>query len=402
VKYHYEDVVTARLRRLEAYYDRGSLSIITRELPSLRARRVFEDGVWTIYMDSPPRRRSRRRDGRQGLSEASLYTGSYSVGVESVGADDVAKVVEDVAALVEAHGCEASIAASYTVVEKSIAHPDGVASEARGIAVLDITAYCPEARASLHVSEQGIRSLQDPRVVRLLAAEVVGTAKHHGRAARLNPLASGRWVVLLRREASVALAEALAGMLLGDAPALYLGETVGSSYITLVDDPFNPLGVGYRLFDDEAVRVKRRKLVEDGKVVDYLHTRQTAVRTGSEPGSAVGLFEPPRPFHGSLILRPGDWKEEEILEETRKAILVDSVSTWWVEGKIVTLAPSRAWIVERGELKPVKLSRIRIRIPNETLTVDAVSRSLWPTLRLRGYTVVGAAAPTVRLVGYVD
>ncbi len=396
---YYEDRVSLVERIVEVRVE-GSATYVAR-LPERRvtARRMYSSG-WRIGVGVTSVPATGAAKG-VGLADADLYTGSYSIGVEDVDEEVVRLAVERAAAIIASEGCTPIVRARYAVLERSILHGGGTASERKGYSMLEVEARCPQGVGVFSISEAGARAF-DPSISRLAAVEALRTAKHSTVASRLNPLAAGRWTIILSREASASLAEAIAEMLSGDAPRVYLGDGLASSQLTIYDDPYSPIAPGARLFDDEAVRTRRKTLVEEGKAVDYLHTRETALRHGGRPGNAYGLLQPPKPHYSVLTVKPGDWRLEELEEETRRAVMVDSLRTWWVEDRIVTLVPARAWLVERGDVKPLKVSRVRIRVPNETSTIDAVTRSYWVVSRTYMESVVSVVAPTIRLIGYVD
>ncbi len=397
----YEDRVEVKLVETKLVYDSGSVSTFTVESPVLAVERRFERGVWIIGG-----KRVRVGGGLQqvGLAEAELYTGSHRVGVEPFNEDMALSVAEEAAAhAIDARlDCSPRIEISYKVLERAIRHPEGVASESIGIGSLRVSVRCHSGiEASSTVSELGLNVILDPRVAKLVATDALITARVHASGSRLNPLHSGKWTVVLRRDAAAAVADAVATLLRGDSPSARVGEKLGSRLLEIVEDPYQPVP-GHRVFDDEAVRVKRRSLVEEGEVVGYLHTRATAARMGEEPGNAVGLVTPPRPGPSVLVFKAGDWREDELLEETRRGIVVDSVRTWWLEGRSLTIIPLRAWLVQRGDMKPLIVSRIRLRFGVETATLDAVSRTVWSITRVEDYRAYSIVVPTIRLLAYVD
>ncbi len=182
------------------------------------------------------------------------------------------------------------------------------------------------------------------------------------KARRLNPAYTGKWLVVLTGEASPAFYHELAHLLQGDEPIkLRKGFTL-TQELTMYEDPFYP-GPLKHLFDDELYPSWRRKLVEKGVVVDYLHTRTTC-GTGSEskPGNARGLFTRSKPLHHQLIVAHGTWSFDEMLMESRRSIVVPKIIKAEITGDYIKITPEITWVAEKDKLSPVKISEIAVPI----------------------------------------
>jgi PmbA protein len=83
-----------------------------------------------------------------------------------------------------------------------------------------------------------------------------------------------------------------------------LGKPVFPKHIDIDEDPFAPGGKGSSPFDDEGVRVQRRKVVDAGKVQGYFLTTYSARKLGMKTtGNAGGSHN----LHlHSRLTRPGD------------------------------------------------------------------------------------------------
>lgn len=92
-----------------------------------------------------------------------------------------------------------------------------------------------------------------------------------------------------------------------------LGQAVGSTALTLVDDPFLPRGLGSGPFDGEGLALQRRALVEGGLLKAYL--------VDNHFGRKLGL----RPTGGgtsNLCLEGGRGSLEDLLRGVTRGILV--------------------------------------------------------------------------------
>ncbi len=406
------DVVIYTVKQVEIAYRMGAIEVNTHE-DAIMANRVF-CGNWVIISSQINKRSTleellkkfvgkARTTKPIKLAEAKLYVGSYSVGkVEKDAVEPLAKYVEDMVALIESYGCSTETIAVYSEYGREIRHSDGVAREYKGVTDVILTVDCGFP-LSIRLAELGMPS-QDQRLMRMLIADMVAASKAMRKAPRLNPLYAGKTTVILRLDAAGALLHEIGHLLEANHSGLRvrIGSKIASTLVTIIDDPFNPHSPAYTRFDDEAVETLRKTLVEEGEVVSLLHTRETAAIHGGTPGNAKGLFRKPTPSHTTLTMSPGDWRDSEIIEETRRAIVVDTIHMAYTEGSVITLIPERAWLLEKRELSPLKLNRIRIRLDQGLYTIDAISRTPWLRVSIEHDHYVAEYVPTIRLIAYVD
>lgn len=102
-----------------------------------------------------------------------------------------------------------------------------------------------------------------------------------------------------------------------------IGEKVFGDNITIYDDPFLKEAPIMYNFDDEGVATKKTSLVENGKLVTYLHNLQTAAMfntksTGNGYNNAVSS--------SSLVLVPGNKTKEELYQEVQNGVLITSIT----------------------------------------------------------------------------
>ncbi len=183
--------------------------------------------------------------------------------------------------------------------------------------------------------------------------------------------------VILDCVASGALAHEIAHMLEGD---LYTGRQFSRISLpegfTLIDDPLINGGYGTFQWDDEGVRAKR-KILLSSRSVNFLHTRFSAP-SGEEAGNARGIDHKPRPMMSNVYIKPLDWGPREMLEETREGIYVKAVSVSYVTpfDGLLRFTPEVAYVVKRGEIKPVKGVAVVGLVPSLISAVDAIGKDL--------------------------
>ncbi|OYT31222.1 MAG: hypothetical protein B6U94_03890 [Thermofilum sp. ex4484_79] len=199
----------------------------------------------------------------------------------------------------------------------------------------------------------------------------------------LNPFYKhSRFDVILDPYCSGALFHEVVHMLEADRVYLSGGRSpVGSKVfprsITVIDDPYVPSAVGSFIVDDEGVKASPRKLIEDGVIVDLLHNRWTAKLFKSEKaGNARGLSIPPRPMQSNLVVKPGDWRVDEIIEETKEGFLLIGLERGELQRNSIAIYPELTLYIKDGETREnVILERILIPIPGSLRKIDAVSRN---------------------------
>ncbi len=211
----------------------------------------------------------------------------------------------------------------------------------------------------------------DPRRI---AEELAFRLLYAPKAKLLNPLYRGSKfeVVLMPDAASKAMQAALRSVLDARVPK-HLSEE-GYEGLTVLDDPMLEGGYGSFFFDDEGVKARRKKLIESGRVVSLLHSRETAYAYGVEPtGNGRGLAIPPQPLHGNIVVELGDWSAEEMVEETKLGLLVHSAERSYVIEDLLVLEPETTLLVVKGEVRePVKVNWLAIRLHELLQSVKAV------------------------------
>jgi TldD protein len=133
-----------------------------------------------------------------------------------------------------------------------------------------------------------------------------------------------------------------------------VGQTVGNSVISVIDDGTIKNAYGWTPFDDEGMVGHRTQLVKDGILMGYLHSLETASKMGVSPtGNARSnsIGNPPIVRMTNTYLSPGDMKLEELIHELKNGLLCVS----WVYGYVEPADGSfmfkmkKAYQVENGE-----------------------------------------------------
>ncbi|MBW3022237.1 TldD/PmbA family protein [Candidatus Woesearchaeota archaeon] len=158
-----------------------------------------------------------------------------------------------------------------------------------------------------------------------------------------------------------------------------VGQQIGSEIVNVVDDPTLPKSYGFYLFDNEGVKARRKFLMKNGKINEFLHNRETATHMGirSNGSSRATDYDKESIVRMSnTILLPGEFNEEELLD-VKKGIYMKNFMEWNIDDKRFTqkYTGSEAYLVEKGEItKPVSNPVIEITTPNLWKAVDAIAK----------------------------
>lgn len=157
-----------------------------------------------------------------------------------------------------------------------------------------------------------------------------------------------------------------------------LGEKIASEYVTIIDAGEDLRG-GYVLkVDDEGTPTQKTVLVEKGVLVGYLHSRESAALLGMKPtgnGRAQSFAHDVIVRMRNTFFEGGDWKEEEIIRETKKGLILDKPAGGQVEEDgTFTFNARIGFIIENGETKePVRDVVLAGNILEMLKYIDAVA-----------------------------
>jgi len=143
-----------------------------------------------------------------------------------------------------------------------------------------------------------------------------------------------------------------------------------------------PNSAGYYLYDDEGVKARRKTLMVNGVVAEFLLNRESAYKMGlNSNGSARAMDYESEPIvrMSNTYLMPGDHKEEALIEGVAHGVYVKSFTEWNIDDKRMNqkYVSCEAYLIENGVLgKPVKRAVIESTTPNFWGAVDAVANNV--------------------------
>jgi len=155
-----------------------------------------------------------------------------------------------------------------------------------------------------------------------------------------------------------------------------VGKQVGSSKVTLADDPLVPTGYGSTTFDSEGVPTGRTEIIKEGKLMTYLHNTSTAKRYKTKTTANAGLISP---HHWNLVLEPGKKSREELISQVKDGIYVTNL--WYtrfqnyVTGDFSTIPRDAIFLIKNGKLSSsVKGIRITSNMLDILKGIEAVGK----------------------------
>lgn len=158
----------------------------------------------------------------------------------------------------------------------------------------------------------------------------------------------------------------------------------GSKYVNIVADATVPGGLGTFGYDDEGTSAKQSYLVKKGMFVGYQTSRETAAELGLKESSGGMRADSPTALPlirmTNINLLPGDWKSEEIIEDTKEGIFMQVNRSWSIDDKRLNFqfGSEIGWKIKNGSREEI--------IKNPTYTgltpefwgaCDAISKDDW-------------------------
>lgn len=130
----------------------------------------------------------------------------------------------------------------------------------------------------------------------------------------------------------------------------------GNELVTIYGDATYPGGLGTFFYDHEGVKAQKTTLVENGKLVGYLSSRETAPLKGWKRSSgtarASAFDRMPLIRMTNINLKPGDWKYDELVEDTQDGYIMDTNISWSIDDLRLSFqfGTEIGWRVEHGEI----------------------------------------------------
>jgi PmbA protein len=175
-----------------------------------------------------------------------------------------------------------------------------------------------------------------------------------------------------------------------------LGDTVAPPFVTLLDDPTNPLAYTATDVDGEGLAARRNPLIEGGVLRQFVHNSYSARRAGTvSTGNAVRGGFSGTPGVGALALQllPGTRSQDEIVAGIDDGLLVQSVQGIHsgvnpISGDFSTGAAGL--VIRNGQVaEPVREFTIASTLQRMLMDIVEVGGDVdWLPMRAAGVTLV--------------
>ena len=175
-----------------------------------------------------------------------------------------------------------------------------------------------------------------------------------------------------------------------------LGDEVAPTFVTLVDDPTNPLAYTATDVDGEGLAARRNPLIEDGVLRRFTHNSYSARRAGTvSTGNATrgGFAATPGVGALALSLVPGTRSQRDLIAGIDDGLLVQSVSGLHsgvnpISGDFSTGAAGL--LIRDGEVaEPVREFTIASTLQRMLLDIAEIGGDLdWLPMRAAGVSLV--------------
>jgi TldD protein len=161
-----------------------------------------------------------------------------------------------------------------------------------------------------------------------------------------------------------------------------VGVTVGTPLVTIAEDPTIEGSYGFYQYDDEGVKARKRLLIKEGKINEFLSNRETAFTLkGHSNGAAraIGYNREPIVRMANTYFCAGDYTKDELIEETKKGVLMESFMEWNIDDTRFNqrYIGREAYLIENGEVTtPVVRPILEVTTTGFYSSVDAVGKEV--------------------------
>ena len=161
-----------------------------------------------------------------------------------------------------------------------------------------------------------------------------------------------------------------------------LGRKIGSPEANVSDDPNIPHSMGYTPVDDEGVVAKKRRLIKNGVINEFLHNRATAGEFGLKSNGAsrsVSFDREPIIRMSNTFVEPGDYSTDELIKEVKHGVFFKTFTEWNIDDKRFNqrYVALEAYLIEQGEVREmVKAPVLEITTPRLWGSVSARSKNM--------------------------
>jgi TldD protein len=161
---------------------------------------------------------------------------------------------------------------------------------------------------------------------------------------------------------------------------MVLGKKFGGTELNIVDSAAMPGLRGSYKYDDEGVPATKTYLIQEGKLVGRLHSRETAARMNEKPtgnARAVSYRHPPIVRMTNTYIEPGATSFEEIISDIKEGVYAKNWYGGTTSMEMFTFSAGEAYMIRNGKLgellRPVVLTG---NVFTTLANIDAIGNDL--------------------------
>ncbi len=161
---------------------------------------------------------------------------------------------------------------------------------------------------------------------------------------------------------------------------MVLGKIFGRPILNIVDSALMPGLRGSYAYDDEGIPAHKTYLIQGGKLVGRLHSRETAARMGEEPSGnarAISYRYQPIVRMSNTYIEPGQSSFDDMLAGIKEGIYVKNWYGGTTSMEMFTFSGGEAYMIRDGRveelLKPVVLTG---NVFDTLKNIDAIGNDL--------------------------
>ena len=161
-----------------------------------------------------------------------------------------------------------------------------------------------------------------------------------------------------------------------------LGRRIGSAEANVSDDPTLLHSNGFVPVDDEGVEGRKRFLIKEGVINEFLQNRATARELGLRSNGAarsVSFDREPIIRMSNTFVEPGDYSTDELIGEVKRGVYFKTFTEWNIDDKRLNqrYVALEAYLIEKGEVRGlVKSPVLEITTPRLWGSVKARSKHM--------------------------
>ncbi len=161
-----------------------------------------------------------------------------------------------------------------------------------------------------------------------------------------------------------------------------INNKIANDFVNVVDDPTIEDSFGFYLYDDEGVKAKRKYLIKNGKINEFLHNRQTAyVMNVKSNGCARANHYDKEPLirMSNTFMLPGSYNEDELIEDIKLGVYMRDYQEWNIDDKRFhqKYVGNDCYLIENGKItKPVKKPILEITTPAFWKSIDVAGNKV--------------------------